>query len=235
MSNPDFFFSRPSNSRLLFFEYSTDYPDFQSDLHEFYRPGTQASLLPFELAKMAYENKSDAVVLSYDHPSRNPDLVAKVYIETTTCEDIKKAMLEFAQVVGYKVTEEDIPDLVDHGDAYVQAIGIIPGREAPAFHMVYRGKPEHFANLAEVGEDYKNFTFQYTLSKEGTKNYVVEIHDEFETFGPPELDGHVAHCKDKLKEAFGDRVQEHNICSYKFYLESGKRKMYYRVLLKPQT
>lgn len=233
MSNPDFFFSRPTNSRLLFFEYSNEYPDFQSDLHEFYRPGTQVALLPFEIAKTAYENNSGCLVLSYDHPNRNPDLIAGYYIETTTCKDIPKAMLEFAQVLGYGVTAGDIPDLIPHGDAFVQAIGLFPGRESLAFHMVYRGKREDFANLAEIAEDYKNFTFQYTLSKEGTKNHVVEIHDEFEVYAPAELDGHLEHCKEKVQEAFGDRIQEHNICSYKFFLGTEKRKMYYRVLLKP--
>lgn len=233
MSNPDFFFSRPTKSRLLFFEFSNEYGDFQSDLHEFYRPGTQASILPLQLAKTAHENGQDTLVLSYDHPSRNPDLIAGAYITTYGCENLSQTMLEFAQAVGYDVTLDDIPDLLHHGEAYVQAIGLFPGRESLAFHMVYRGKREDFSNLAEISEDYKNFTFQYTLSKEGTRNHVVEIHDEFETYAPAELDGHLEHCKEKVKESFGDRVQEQGVCSYKFYLGSGKRKMYYRVLFKP--
>jgi hypothetical protein len=231
MSNPDFFFYRPTSSRVLFFEYSSENPDFQSDLHEIYRPGSQASDLPFKIAKVSAENKCEVIALTYDHPSRNPDLIPGVYFDLSYSENHRQSMLEFALALGYEATLDDIPELLDHKEAIAIGVGLFPGRESLAFHMVYKGEAHHFSNLAEIDPKYKNFAFQYVLTKEGTSRHAVEFFDNFETLGFAELADHVAHCKSKVTETYGDRVRLSEICSYKFFLDQNEKKVYYRVLL----
>ena len=231
MSNPDFFFSRPSSSRVLFFEYSTEHSDFQSDLHEIYRPDSQASNLPHPVAKVSVENKCEVISVTYDHPSRNPDLTAAVYFDMSFCENPKQAMLEFAQALGYEATLDDIPDLLNHGGATLIGVGLFPGRESLAFHVVYKGEVEHFANVAEIDPKYKNFAFQYVLTKTGTSRHAVEFFEGFETLSFPELNDHIAHCEEKVQETYGEKVRLSDVCSYKFFLNSDEKKMYYRVLL----
>lgn len=231
MSNPDFFFSRPTSSKVLFFEYSTEQADFQSDLHEIYRPDLQVASLPQAVAKVSAENKCEVISITYDHPSRNPDLTAAVYFDMSSCGGSKQAMLEFAKALGYEATLSDIPDLLDHKEATLIGVGLFPGRESLAFHMVYKGEVEHFANLAEVDPKYKNFAFQYVLTKGGTSRHAVEFFDNFETLSFPELNDHVAHCKTKVEETYGEKVRLAEVCSYKFFVDSDEKKMYYRVLL----
>ena len=231
MSNPDFFFSRPTASRVLFFEYSTEHPDFQSDLHEIFRPGSQAADLPVEVAKVTTKCNTDVVAVTYDHPSRNPDQVPGIYFDLTASGNFRQEMFEFAVSMGYEVILGDIPELLDHKDANLIGVGLFPGRESLAFHMVYKGEAHHFSNLAEVDPKYKNFAFQYVLTKEGTSDYAVEFFEDFDTLAFPELDGHVAHCKAKVEETYGNRVRLAEVCSYKFFLSNDEKKVYYRVLL----
>lgn len=231
MSDPDFFFSRPTASHVLFFEYSTKYSDFQSDLHEIYRPGLEAEHLSFGVAKTAIENQCDVISVTYDHPSRNPDLTAAVYFDLGGSKDPRQSMLEFALAMGYDATLEDIPELLNHKEAVLIGTGLFPNRGELAFHMVYKGEAEHFADIATIDPKYKNFAFQYVLTKEGTSNHAVEFFENFEEHGFSELDAHVAHCEAKAAEVYGDKVRLANICSYKFFLETDERKVYYRVLL----
>ena len=231
MSNPDFFFSRPTASRVLFFEYSTEYPDFQSDLHEIFRPGVQAADLPLKIAKVATKNNTEIVAVTYDHPSRNPNLTPGVYFDLTSDGNPKQAMLDFALAVGYEATLDDIPELLDHKEAYLIGVGLFPGRESLAFHMVYKGEAQHFSNLVEIDPKYKNFAFQYVLTKEGTRDYAVEFFENFDELAFAELDDHVAHAQRKVKEVYGERVRLTEVCSYKFFLNREEKKVYYRVLL----
>lgn len=231
MSNPDFFFSRPTTSHVLFFEYSTKYSDFQSDLHEIYRPGLEAGSLPLEVAKTAVENKCEVISVTYDHPSRNPDLTAAVYFDLSASKNPRQSMLEFALAMGYEATLEDVPELLDHKEAVLIGVGIFPNRGALAFHMVYKGEVEHFSNLAVIDPKYKNFAFQYVLTREGTSHHAVEFFENFEEHGFPDLDEHVAHCREKSVEAYGEKIRLAEVCSYKFFLETDEKKMYYRVLL----
>ena len=231
MSNPDFFFSRLTSSKVLFFEYSTKYSDFQADLHEIYRPRSQSTDLPHEVAKVAIRNQTDVVAVTYDHPSRNPDQVPGIYFDLTASNNFRQEMLEFALSMGYEITLGDIPELLDHKEANLIGVGLFPGRESLAFHMVYKGESHHFSNLAEVDPKYKNFAFQYVLTKEGTSDYAVEFFEDFDTLAFPELDDHVAHCKAKVEETYGSRVRLAEVCSYKFSLNNDEKKVYYRVLL----
>jgi hypothetical protein len=231
MSNPDFFFSRPTSSRVLFFEYSTEHPDFQSDLHEIYRPAAQTELLPHEVALVSSQQNCEVVSLTYDHPSRNPDLVAGVYFDISKNLEPKQAMLAFALAMGYEATEDDIPNLLNHGNAHIIGVGLFPAREALAFHMVYKGEAEDFSNTADIDPKYKNFAFQYVLTKEGTRDHAVEFFSDFDELAFPELNDHVAHARVKAQQTYGDRVRLSEVCSYKFSLDSNEKKVYYRVLL----
>lgn len=231
MTNPDFFFSRPTTSKVLFFEYSTEHPDFQSDIHEIYRPGIHANTLDLKIAKVSVENKIDVIALTYDHPDRNPDLTPGIYFDVTNHGNLKQAMLDFALAMDYEVTLNDIPDPLEHGGAYIVGVGLFPSRESLAFHMIYKGEVQHFANLVEIDPQYKNFAFQYVLTKEGTSRHAVEFFDNFESQAFPELNDHVTHCANKVRETFGDTVRLAEVCSYKFFLDSNEKKMYYRVLL----
>jgi hypothetical protein len=227
----DFFFNRQTTSKVLFFEYSTHQSDFQSDLHEIYRPFTQHDLLPFEVSKVAHEQQCEVISITYDHPSRNPDLIPGIYYDLGNNPDPKGAMLAFALAMGYGVTLDDIPDLLSHGNAKLIGAGLFPGRESLAFHMVYKGEVEDFADFGAIDPRYKNFAFQYVLTKEGTSRHAVEFFEGFEELGFSELNGHVAHARQKAQETYGDRVRLSEICSYKFFLENDEKKVYYRVLL----
>lgn len=231
MSTPDFFFSRPTPSRVLFFEYSSEHPDFQSDLHEIYRPVTQQSLLPFEIARVCHEQQCEVISVTYDHPSRNPDLVPAIYYELEGNPNPKQAMLDFALAMGYDATLDDVPDLLDHGNARLIGTGLFPNRGELAYHMVYKGDPENFANLAQIDPKYRDFAFQYVLTKDGTTRHAVEFFLDFDNLAFSELDNHVAHARQKSQEVYGDRIRLSGVCSYKFFLESDEKKVYYRVLL----
>lgn len=228
---PDFFFDRQTTSKVLFFEYSNNHPDFQSDLHEIYRPVTQHELLPFEVSRVAHEQACEVISVTYDHPSRNPELTPGIYFALENNPDPKQAMLAFALAMGYEATLDDVPDLLSHGNARLIGTGLFPSREKLAYHMVYKGEAEDFADFAEIDPKYKNFAFQYVLTKEGTSRHAVEFFEDFEELGFSELDGHVAHAREKTKETYGERVRLSEICSYKFFLENNEKKVYYRVLL----
>ena len=231
MFNPDFFFSRPTTSRVLFFEYSTEHSDFQSDLHEIYRPATQTELLPHEVALVSSLQNCEVVSLTYDHPSRNPDLVAGIYFDISKNTEPKQAMLAFALAMGYEAAEDDIPNLLNHGNAHVIGVGLFPARESLAFHMVYKGEAKDFSSLADIDPKYKDFSFQYVLTKEGTCDHAVEFFSDFDNLAFPDLDDHVAHAREAAQQTYGNRVRLSEICSYKFILNSNKKKVYYRVLL----
>ena len=231
MINPDFFFDRATDAKVLFFEYSTENSNFQSDLHEIYRPVNTTAKFPSPVYDVILKHGVDVVSVTYDHPNKNPELTPGFYFSADRITSLPEALFDFARACEYDVTEEDIPEPLDHGKAQLIGVGVFPGRGELGFHMVYRGDAEDFESVAEIDPRYKNFAFQYVLTKAGTSRHAVEFFDGFEILSFEELNSHITHCEEKVQETYGERVRISEVCSYKFFLNTDEKKMYYRVIL----
>jgi hypothetical protein len=228
-TNPDYFFGKETKSKLLFFEYSTEFTNNQSDLLEFYGKTDDLSEVPTGVQEAFRARGGDLFVLAYDNPAKGYPGAPGVYFDTSNNPDVQGSLKDFALAAGYDVSDSDFPTVAKHGNSHLQGVGLFPDRGPLNFRFVYHGYASDFADVATIDPKYGYFTYSYTVTAQGVSGQSVEFYDNLAENGFPELAPQLAHAHQKTQETYGSKVVQSGVSSYKFFLNSPEKKAYFRV------